>query len=153
MQIDFDQDLTLVWCSQTYLVNYVLPLKLWYFYKTLMYELRYILLVFLEVGKTKFWQNDYTRNGQGTFYNEKLGPKLAQNQKRCKFTPLALATKLNLMIFSSSRENIHLLEQAKKCIYFCGSEWRKKNGNLEARKNFFFKFLKGYCHVLTQVKP
>ena len=113
MQTDLDQDLTLVLCSQAYPVNYILQLKLWCFHKALMHGLRYILLVSLVVGKTKFTRNtrNYTRNGQDTFYNEKLGPKLTKNQKHFKFTLLALAT-----------------------IFF-----------------FPFKFLKDYCHVLTQV--
>ena len=61
-----------------------------------MHGFRYILLVFLVAAKTKFKKNDYARNDQGTFYNEKLGPKLTKNQKHCKFTLLALARKLKI---------------------------------------------------------
>ena len=67
MQTDLDQDLTLVWLSQAYLVNYVLQLKLSCFHKLLMHGLRYILLIFLVVEKTKFLKNGCKRNGQGTF--------------------------------------------------------------------------------------
>ena len=70
-----------------------------------MQGLRYILLVFLVVGKTKFLKNYYTSDGLGTFYNEKLGPKLTKNQNHCKFTLLTLAKKLKLMTFSSKWEN------------------------------------------------
>ena len=37
LQTDLDQDLTLVWCSQAYSVNYLLQLKLWCFHKVLMH--------------------------------------------------------------------------------------------------------------------
>ena len=53
MQTELDQDLTLVWCSHAYPVNYVLQLKLLCFHKVLIHGLRYILLAFLVVGKTK----------------------------------------------------------------------------------------------------
>ena len=102
-----------------------------------MHELRYILLVFLEVGK-----NDYTSNGQGTFYNEKLGPNLAQNQKRCKFTPLALARKLNLMTFSSNWENIHLLGQVKKNAFNSVEVGGEKKSQPGGRKKIFFQIFK-----------
>ena len=115
-----------------------------------MHGLRYILLVFLVVGKTKFKKNDYTRDGQGTFYNEKLGPKLTKNQKHCQFTLLTLARKLKLMTFFSKWENRFIYQVKEKINLFLWKWVANKNLQPGDGKKFFFKFLKEYCHVLTQ---
>ena len=67
-----------------------------------------------QLGKQNLKKSDYTRNGQGTFYNEKVGPKLTINQKHCKFALLALARKLKLMTFSSKWENRFIYQVKEK---------------------------------------